>query len=290
MDHMDEEASSLTATRNQEAASTGTSPPRGLLLFNKICLVVHVVQAVACLAIGLAPGRAGEFRLPMTTTFAYFVNDEDAPEVRVRVRFMLHFTAVASTFSFVSALSHAYVLRNQANWFKGVVTGVNPVRWIEYAVSSSAMIMLIAAVCGMYDIVGLFLLGTVNASVMLMGYVQEVVNRKNPNRKKKPPPPIAMWPFWMGSLLGAATWVPVFVHLSPNSDVMPGFVWAIVGSYMILFGLFPLVMLLRYKRPTFCTAERAEYAYCVLSIVAKSLLTWLIVGGTNQPNQAGQSD
>lgn len=194
---------------------------------------------------------------------------------------MLPLTAVASSFEFVSLASHAYVVLNQNAWIAGVRRGVNGFRWLEYAISSSVMIMLIAALVGFYDIVGLFLLGTANACVMLMGYVMETTNPLS----KRAPKTVQWWPFVAGSAIGAATWIPIFVYVTPNNDVLPAFVWAIIVTYVILFATFPCVMVARYTNKL--SPFAAEKAYCVLSVVSKSLLLWLIVGGTGQPNDAG---
>lgn len=248
---------------------------------HKICVLLHLIQGVTALVIGLGDSRTGRFRLPITTTFSYFISDTKAPVQRTIVRFMLPLTAVASSFEFVSAVSHGYVVLNRRVWELGVARGVNNFRWAEYAVSSSVMMMLIAALVGMYDAVGLSLVGVTNACVMFMGYAMEHVNQQGKGPFKR----VKWWPFFAGSAIGVVPWIVVFVYTAPNSDVLPAFVWAIIATYLLLFASFPGVMIARYTNRL--DAFSAEKAYCVLSIVSKSLLLWLIVGGTNQPNDAG---
>jgi hypothetical protein len=69
-----------------------------------------------------------------------------------------------------------------------------------------------------------------------------------------------------------------------NYASVPWFVWAIVGTYFVAFNTFPINMILQYKKvgkwKHYLYGERT---YIVLSLVAKSILAWLVLFGAMQP-------
>jgi len=58
----------------------------------------------------------------------------------------------------------------------GLRRGYNELRWWEYALSSSVMIGLILMLFGVYDIITLFAIMSVNAAMNLFGLLFEVSN------------------------------------------------------------------------------------------------------------------
>jgi len=82
---------------------------------------------------------------------------------------------------------------------------------------------------------------------------------------------------------------------SPGVSGAPWFVWAILVTYFILFFTFPWTMYNQYKQngkydnslyPNLKNGGylAGERQYGVLSLVAKSLLIWLVISGSNQPS------
>ena len=86
-----------------------------------------------------------------------------------------------------------------------------------------------------------------------------------------------------------------------NVSLVPGFVWAILIVYFIGFNTFPVTMVMQYLRrgwftDTLWAGESSngrgggsgyyvgERSYQIQSLVSKSLLLWLVIGGVNQPN------
>lgn len=71
---------------------------------------------------------------------------------------------------------------------------------------------------------------------------------------------------------------------NPALDQVPWFVWAIVGTYFVAFNTFLFNMILQYlkvgKWKDYLYGERV---YIVLSLVAKSILAWLVLFGAMQP-------
>ena len=102
-----------------------------------------------------------------------------------------------------------------------------------------------------------------------------------------PPRPPHRTPFIFGCVAGLAPWIVVCMYFfgSGNFSQIPSFVYGILGGYFIFFNTFPVNMALQYGRVGKWADYRVgEKTYIVLSLASKSLLTWLVFGGTFQPN------
>lgn len=120
-------------------------------------------------------GKAAKFKLPLTTLFLDWGGG--FPVQRLVVQGYLPFVAVTSGFAWMSAVAHFVVLTFFAKiYIPDLRRGINRFRWIEYAFSSSLMIALIAMLFGMYDVISLVLLMSVNACMNLFGYLMETTN------------------------------------------------------------------------------------------------------------------
>ena len=101
-------------------------------------------------------------------------------------------------------------------------------------------------------------------------------------------------PFIFGSFAGAVPWAAILAYIIvPATSNIPSFVWAILAAYIVMFLTFPINMGLQYCKISYWSDAYwgyrhggyyfGEIVYQVLSLVAKSLLLWLVVGGSNQP-------
>jgi hypothetical protein len=116
------------------------------------------------------------------------------------------------------------------------------------------MIVLIATLFGIYDIATLILIFIVNASMNLFGLDMELINSGSKKTKDN-------WgPFIWGSAAGLAPWIVILLYMfgTGNFDMVPWFVWAIVGTFFVAFNTFPINMILQYKR-----VETTEYQICI---------------------------
>lgn len=257
--------------------------------WNMSCGILHLVQAIAVLGVGASSKTTvGQFRLPQQTNFVVLAPDNKGFITQVVTRYQFPFAAVTSGFAWLSAAAHFSVLLGFKKYVADLRQGLNQFRWWEYAASSSLMIVLISMLCGNYDVLSLFQLGSINACMNLFGLLMERDNRWTKRTD---------WmPFWMGCFAGLVPWVVVFSYLgSWDSSKVPGFVYAIILVYLVLFCTFPTNMVLQYRGIGPWKAKvwggrgndgyyYGEKVYMILSLVAKSLLLWLVVGGVNQPN------
>jgi hypothetical protein len=178
----------------------------------------------------------------------------------------------------LSALAHFIVASPKffPRYSAGLAAQRNYFRWVEYSISSSVMIVLIAQVTGVADIVALIALFGVNASMILFGWLQE--KYENPGN--------GGWlPFIFGCIAGSVPWIALLFYVFSIGGVgetsAPAFVYGIVFTIFAFFNSFALVQWLQYKMvgkwSNYLTGERT---YITLSLLAKSALAWQIFANT----------
>lgn len=248
--------------------------------FNLIMGMFHLIQAIAMafLATNVIQ-KISEFQPTIVQYYQQFNFETKSLEVVSKALFDLPFGLLVASFLFISALAHGFIYLNAAKYEENLKKNINPYRWYEYALSSSIMIVLISTLFGIYDIVSLVLIFIVNASMNLFGLDMELINSKNPGK-------VNWLPFIFGSLAGIAPWIAILFYMTGtgNFDMVPWFVWAIVGAYFVAFNTFPINMILQYlkigKWKDYLYGERV---YIILSLAAKSILAWLVLFGAMQP-------
>jgi hypothetical protein len=218
---------------------------------------------------------ATDFTLPVIAT--YMTGPPGLDPITVEPLFDLNLAWGVAVFFFLSAAAHFLIATPGIyQWYlANLGEKRNYARWIEYSLSSSVMVVLIAMLVGIADVAALIALAGVNASMILFGLLQE--KYESPGRG-------AGWlPFWLGVVAGAVPWVAISVYLfSPGFDANPpGFVYGIFISLFVFFNIFAVVMVLQYRR----VGKWADYlygesTYILLSLVAKSALAWQVFAGT----------
>ncbi len=247
--------------------------------FNLIMGFVHLTQAIAMLFLASTViQKIAEFQPQIVQYFQTFNITTRSLETASKDLFQLPFGVLVASFLFISAFAHFTIVMNSRKYFDGLAKGINVFRWYEYALSSSIMIVLISTLFGIYDIATLLLIFVTNAAMNIFGLVMEEANLG----KKK-----TDWkPFLWGCITGGAPWIVILLYMfgTGNFDMVPWFVWAIVGTYFVAFNSFPINMILQYNKigkwKDYLYGERV---YIVLSLVAKSFLAWLVLFGAMQP-------
>lgn len=257
---------------------------RKLRRFNMVMGALHLVQGILMLI--LATGviqKIAEFTPEVKQFYITYNVGTQSLETAERVLFELPFGIFVAVFLLISAAAHALIsVPNKLNavYNADLKNGINKFRWFEYALSSSIMIVLISTLFGIYDIASLLLIFVVNATMNLFGLVMEQLNSNRTDGK------VNWGPFVWGSIAGLAPWAVIIIYMTGtgNYDMVPWFVWAIVGTYFVAFNTFPINMILQYKKvgkwKDYLYGERT---YIVLSLVAKSILAWLVLFGAMQP-------
>lgn len=235
-----------------------------LRLYNLLMGAIHLAQAVAILALST------DFALPVHGTFMEGPPGEGP--ANIHHLFDLRIGPAVASFLFISAAAHTILsLPGVFPWYRrNLERQRNDARWIEYSVSASVMIVLIAMLTGIGDVAALVALFGVNASMILFGLVQEHTERPGEGR---------MVPFWLGCIVGAVPWAAIGIYLAgPGvAATPPAFVYGIYFSLFAFFNVFALNMWLQYRRiGPWRNYLFGESVYILLSLAAKSALAWQV--------------
>lgn len=249
---------------------------KNLRKWNAIMALLHFVQGIAMFAI------SKDFNIPLSTTFLDF-NIQARTVLPVTNEVMqLNLGHFISIFLFLSAFFHfLLILPGVYEWYvENLKKKINYLRWIEYAFSSSVMIVAIAILCGMFDLPSLILIFGLNAMMNLFGLMMELHNQ---NTEK------TNWTAYIfGVIAGIIPWIVIAMYfygaVASVSTNIPGFVYAILVSIFVFFNCFAINMFLQYKKiGPWKSYLFGEKVYIVLSLVAKSALAWQIFAGTLRP-------
>jgi hypothetical protein len=224
--------------------------------------LLHLVQA------GVMVALTNDLAFPIT---ASFLADDPVTTGELgpaEVVFELPIGLTVAFFLLLAALDHLLmVVPGVREWYEtNLRQGRNLARWVEYSVSASVMLILIATLAGIWDLAALVGLFAANTAMILFGWLQETDHE----------PGGGMTPFWFGTLVGLVPWGVIGYFLLAGDDP-PGFVYAIFVSLFVLFSSFGLNQWLQYRQVgRWRDYLYGERAYVLLSLVAKSLLAWQI--------------
>ena len=239
---------------------------RRLRVWNIALTVLHAAQAVAVLLI------ASDFAIDLTTSYPAGPPGTAVPQAEPA--FAVAIGLAIAVFLALAALDHlltGVVLRGI--YERGLRRGVNPFRWLEYSLSSTIMVILIALYAGIVQVSAIIAIIGANVAMILFGWVQE---RTNPPGRR----PADLVPFWFGCVAGAAPWIAITLNLIGSGEV-PTFVYGIFFSLFAFFISFAVNQWLQYRQiGPWRDYGFGEQVYLVLSLAAKSALAWQIVAGS----------
>ena len=253
----------------QQTAATGVDDTalRGLRRWNIALAVLHAAQALAVLLL------ASDFAITVIASYAQGPPGTDLadPESIVEV----NIGAAIAAFLTLAAIDHLVTATvGRRRYESDLRRGLNVFRWVEYSVSATLMIVLIAFYNGIVEISALFGIIGANVAMILFGWLQELMNP--PGRTTT-----TMIPFWFGCVAGAAPWAAITWNLVAARADVPGFVFGIFVSLFIFFMSFALNQWLQYREiGRWRSYAFGERTYLVLSLVAKSALAWQIFAGS----------
>lgn len=237
---------------------------------NLIAGFLHLAQMIVVLAL------ANDFTLPIVARYMAGPPGSTFTDPIVLLDAPIGLTV--AIFLGLSAFFHFLVASPQffTRYSQSLLAQRNYFRWVEYSISSSVMIVLIALITGVSDVVAIIALFGVNASMILFGWLQE--KYENPGN--------GGWlPFIFGCIAGIVPWLGLLFYVlsigGPTDTSAPAFVYGIVISIFIFFNSFALVQWLQYKKVgKWSDYLRGERTYITLSLIAKSALAWQIFAST----------
>ena len=242
---------------------------------------MHLVQGLAIIVL------AKSVAWPVTTTYLTVdtlsskVAEQPVLVQAVRTLFTFNPAMLVAAFFFMSAIAHLFIAtRYRTSYEANLKKGINKVRWIEYSLSASTMMVAIAMLTGIYDLSSLIMIFVLDVLMNTMGLVMEI---RNQGAKK-----IDWLPYWLGCLAGIIPWIVFVIYVSGatiyGSGGIPTFVYFIYASMFIFFSSFAVNMYLQYKKfGKWADYLYGERVYMILSLVAKSLLAWQVFFGTLRP-------
>lgn len=268
-----------TATLNPSADRVPVSDERlgKLRRFNAIMGLLHLIQGVFMILV------SNDTTYPIFTNYlgAEFADGTIRLVPDAQLLFNVPFGPAVAMFLLISAVAHGYLATLGFERYKrDLRNGMNPVRFYEYALSSSLMIVLIGMLTGIWDLGAILLIFALNATMNLFGIMMEYHNYYTKR--------VDWTSFIYGCIAGFVPWIVIFVYfygaVNSGDSGPPGFVYAIIPTLFVFFNIFAVNMVLQYKK----VGKWADYiygerAYIVLSLVAKSVLCWMIWVGTLAP-------
>ena len=148
-------------------AKTSDAAFRSLRRYNLVAAAVHAVQAIAVVVL------SNGFTLPVTAS--YLQGPPGTPAAAPVTLAEIGVAWAITGFLVLSAVAHLVVA--SPIFFPRYVRGLrrhrNIFRWVEYSLSASLMIVLIAMIVGISDVAALVTIFGVNATMILFGWLQE---------------------------------------------------------------------------------------------------------------------
>lgn len=256
------------------AGGADTAVPERFRWYNLALGCLHLVQALVIIAL------SNDFTLPIVGS--YLTGPPGSAAGTPDVIWNVPVGYAVAVFLLLAAADHLLMAAPGIwPWYRAnLARNINYARWLEYSVSASIMMVLIAMVTGVQDVGAVLGIFGANTAMILFGLVMEMRNHERPERAYD-------WvPFICGCIVGAVPWIIVVIQIvgaenQPGNAGVPTFVYGIIVSLFILFNSFAANMALQYarvgrwKRYLF-----GEKGYLVLSLVAKSILAWQIFANT----------
>jgi len=243
-----------------------------LQTLNRLAGVTHLIQGTVLFAIMDAGST-----IPVITRFFDETPDGIRPVSETLFEFPI--ALIAPVFLWLSAFAHLlisspfYVRRYEQN----IAKGINPVRWWEYAFSSSLMLVVLLMLGGLIELSSVVFIFFLNFIMNLMGLVMERYNQLTDKTN---------WlPFNIGVLAGIIPWIMggLYFWVSTNNidEAIPTYARFGFLLTFLFFNSFAINMWLQYKKiGKWKSYAFGEKSYIALSLISKSALGWVIVLGT----------
>jgi hypothetical protein len=246
-----------------------------LVRFNLIMGFLHLVQGLLMVIL------SNDTTYPIFTNFLGFNLENFSLQPEAKLLYELRFGPAVGAFLLISAVAHFYLATfGKKKYLANLKKGQNPIRFYEYALSSSLMIVLIGMLSGLWDLGAIILIFGINAMMNLFGIMMEYHNQYTEKTD---------WTaFIYGSIAGIIPWIVIFLFffgsVSGGGEGPPTFVYIINPTLFVFFNIFAVNMVLQYKKvgpwKDYLFGERV---YIILSLAAKTVLAWIIFAGTLAP-------
>ena len=241
---------------------------------NIIAGFLHLFQGVLVLVLSKS------LSIPLTGNYLFFNTQTESLEPATTSLFSVDLPLLVALFFFLSAFFHFLIATVYNKKYNAELkVGINRMRWVEYSISASVMIVAISLLVGIYDFMSLVMIFALTSIMNLMGLMMEVHNQTTEKTS---------WlSYNIGTLSGLVPWgvIAFYLWLGANEgSKAPAFVYWIFVSIFVFFSCFAINMILQYKKVgPWKDYLYGEKVYIILSLVAKSVLAWQVFAGTLRP-------
>lgn len=188
-------------------------------------------------------------------------------------------------FFLITSFFHAvYAVTDQGLYTRMITRQNNYLRWVEYSITSTIMLYIIALISGVKDEGVFILIGATNVAMIAQGHlIEQCVADKKP------------WvvPMMVGFLLLFSEFTVITkdfenrihdVESSPLQGKMPRWIKYMIIVLFMFYSVFGFVSLYgAYSRVSY---ENIEKSYLLLSFVSKAVLGAFVAYGTGQRQKA----
>lgn len=270
-----------------------------LLRLNALCALLHLGLTVATLSVGDGAPNVVFFTQDTALNVEYAQLANGAISIEdVTVRSFLvpapvalapvSLRTICALFPLLSCFFHAgnALIWRDSYMHAVLVASCNPWRWIEYSMSASVMIFVLAYFSGVLLLPHLLAITALVAVTQFFGLLVEVVARPvrtDRGSRWSQPTALIMLVHALGYVPYAVAWTltlqPLFATLGAEEGMRPpDFVYALALVQLALFSSFGLPQIYVYA----CggTPDRyptGEIAYQWLSLIAKATLTVVLI-------------
>jgi hypothetical protein len=164
-------------------------------------------------------------------------------------------------------------------WYEGMLDKSNNwARWVEYAISSSLMVAIIALSVGVRSFDTIITICLINCVVMLMGDLieKQLAAKTDPSGQSARASTILAWTLFFTVWYNLAA---SFTRIVEDSDSkVPAFVSAVFVCMLLCYGSFGVVQAVQLSGGL-TDYRKVESTYITLSFVTKIILSFLVVSG-----------
>lgn len=193
--------------------------------------------------------------------------------------FDVNLAIVVAVFLFVAAIFHGLLAsRWQEKYERDIKNRVNVVRWVEYAISASVMLVTVALVAGVQDLAVLLVVFGTTALFSVLALLAE----RYSSRAGK-----ANWAlFWLSCSAAVLAWIVIKLYILGGAiyGSVPGYVYWVDVVAFLLFALVPVNLYLQLRKVgNWQNYPYVERMYVLASLAAKTVVAWLIFAAILHP-------
>lgn len=254
---------------------------KNLNKWNLILALVYFIQAVVVIVLSKNTTLPVNVHYLTADTLASQAAGHVVQAPAMRHLFDVNLAYLVAVFLLISTIAHLLVATiYRPQYEAGLKTGINRIRWVNYGLSFSAMIVAIALLVGVYDISSLIMLFGLIFVMNLLGLTMETYSQKS----RQP----SCLSFLIACIAGIIPWIVYVVYVIGSrafgASVSPTFVYFILVSIFLLFDCFIINMYLQYKKPDkWVDYLYVERVYMILGLAIQTALAWQIFFGVLRP-------